>query len=224
MTWTKLGDEFGPESAELTDGEFRTHVEALVYSNWRLLDLYVPKAEVRRFAGSSTAEADIAGLVAKGWWQDAGQEWNIGLKFPDWQRDRKQVVSRREYLAEAQRRKRAHDADDHSRCLPAARCRRPSTVDATVDTTVDPGRDGTGREAALRPKGKSSIDEQVSRPVGRPQGGSTSARPTPKFCPGTHGRTCRNRIAQDRELCGVCKQLARELELETVPSNDFGHF
>ena len=65
MTWTKLGDEFGPESADLTNGEFRIHVEALVYSNWRLLDLFIPGTEVRRFAGSPDVGDDIAGLVAR---------------------------------------------------------------------------------------------------------------------------------------------------------------
>lgn len=160
MTWTKLGDEFGPESAELTDGEFRTHVEALIYSNWRLLDLYVPKAEVRRFAGSADVSADIDGLIAKDWWKDAGPNWYIGMRFAEWQRDRAQVETRRAYLAEAQRRKRAHESGDHSRCLQSAKCRRPSTV----DSTVDPGRDGTVTGNAVRPK-VNSEPQPVASPL-----------------------------------------------------------
>ena len=138
MTWTKLGDEFGPESAGLTDAEFRTHVEALIYSNWRLLDLHVPKSEVRRFAGSADAEAAVDGLVVKGWWDDRGDAWHVGVRFGEWQRDRAQVEARRAYLAEAQRRSRSHKAGDHSLCLPG-RCSL-----STVDSTVDPGRVGSG--------------------------------------------------------------------------------
>ena len=149
MTWTKLGDEFGPESADLTNGEFRTHVEALVYSNWRLLDLFVPKSEVRRFGTSPTAAEDIDGLVGKGWWKDAGRYWFVGVRFPEWQRDKAQVEHRRAQLAEAQKRSRAHKAGDHSLCLPSSKCL------STVDSTDDPGRDGSGREA-LRPKVKSN--------------------------------------------------------------------
>jgi hypothetical protein len=155
MTWTKLGDEFGPESGELTNGEFRTHVEALVYSNWRLLDLYVPKSEVRRFAGSADAAADVDGLVAKGWWKDACDAWYIGVRFPEWQRNRSQVEERRAYLAEAQRRSRAHKAGDHSLCLPSNCKSLRSTDESTVDSTVDPGRVGTVTGSALRPKVKS---------------------------------------------------------------------
>jgi len=99
VTWTKLGDEFGPESADLTDAEYRTHVEALVYSSWRLLDLHVPKSEVRRFAGSPAAEAAVDGLVVKGWWEDRGDAWYIGVRFPEWQQERAQVETRRAYLA-----------------------------------------------------------------------------------------------------------------------------
>jgi hypothetical protein len=156
VTWTKLGDEFGPESGELTNGEFRTHVEALIYSNWRLLDLYVPKSEIRRFAGTADVGADVDGLVAKGWWADAGPNWYIGVRFPEWQLDRAQVETRRAYLAEAQRRSRAHKSGDHSLCLPGSKCRTTSTVESTVDSTVDPGRDGTVTGSAVRPKVKST--------------------------------------------------------------------
>lgn len=149
MTWTKLGDEFPAAARELTDAELRTHVEALCWSSLRLLDLRIPKQDVRRFAESPDAAAAIDGLAAKGWWKDLGDEWDIGLKFADWQQERRQVEHRRTYLAEAQRRSRAHRAGDHSLCLP--NCpevtrdgTRNSTVDSTVDSTRDPGRVGSG--------------------------------------------------------------------------------
>jgi hypothetical protein len=153
MTWTKLGDEFSDEARDVTDAEFRTHVEALLWSNRRLLDLHVPKRDVRRFAESPDADAAVDGLVVKGWWEDRGEVWYIGVRFPEWQRDRSQVENRRAYLAEAQRRSRKHKAGDHADCLPPSECKAAaspvdetveSTVDVADDRTVDPGRVGSG--------------------------------------------------------------------------------
>jgi len=149
MTWTKLGDEFPAAARDLTDAEFRTHTEALCWSSLRLLDLRIPKADVRRFTESPDAELAVKGLVAKGWWADDGDAWDISLHFPEWQQDRAQVEHRRAYLADAQKRGRAHRAGNHSLCLPG-KCPQalPSTVASTVDSTDlsthDPGRVGSG--------------------------------------------------------------------------------
>jgi len=151
MTWTKLGDEFPAAARELTDAELRTHVEALCWSSLRLLDLHIPENDVRRFAESPDAADAVEGLAAKGWWEHRGDSWYIGLKFPEWQLERKVVEQRRNYLAEAQRRSRLHKAGDHSMCIPGGKCPHvtrdstvESTVDARVDNTDDPGRVGSG--------------------------------------------------------------------------------
>ncbi|SRR5260221_10215563 len=154
MTWTKLGDEFLPESADLTDGEFRTHIEALVWSSWRMLDLYVPKNEVRRFARSTDPEGDIDGLIVKGWWEDRGNCWYIGVRFAEWQLERSVTQKRRDQAALRKRRQRMHEAGDHSLCL---KC-----PNVTRDGTRDPGRVGTGR-GALRPKVKSTSSVAISQ-------------------------------------------------------------
>jgi hypothetical protein len=154
VTWTKLGDEFLPATLDLSDAALRLHVEALVYSNWRLLDLMIPKKAVTRFSGVDTLDATIDELVAEGWWQDSGDFWWIGCRFAEWQRDRVQVEHRRRQLAEAQRRRRRHLIGDHSLCLSCAAKTEPSTDDApddapddaAVDYGHDPGRDGTGRD------------------------------------------------------------------------------
>jgi len=57
MTWTKLGDEFSDAAAGLSSAAFRTHVEALCWSNRRLLDLIIPKASLKRFAEDPNAQA-----------------------------------------------------------------------------------------------------------------------------------------------------------------------
>jgi hypothetical protein len=42
MTWAKLSDDFTDDCWTLSDGAFRLHVEGLVWSNRKLLDLVIP--------------------------------------------------------------------------------------------------------------------------------------------------------------------------------------
>lgn len=164
MTWSKIGDEFVPASMDLSDVAFRLHVEALCYSNWRLLDLTIPKRAFARY----TAVEDIAGaaaeLIDQGWWQDLGDEWWVGCRFPEWQRDRSQVEHRREQLALAQRRRRAHLVDDHRFCLNCS-SKAASSDDSTVEYDDDPvtGRDGYGSGTTPGPE-----DERPCRKCQRP--------------------------------------------------------
>lgn len=124
MTWTKLGDEFADEARDLTGDEFRTHVEALLWSNRRGLDLLVPKRDLRRFAESPGAADAAVGLVVSGWWEDHGDAWYIGVRFPEWQLKRSVIEKRRDDAAVRQRKHRSHLAGDHSLCLPGDRCKR----------------------------------------------------------------------------------------------------
>jgi Recombination endonuclease VII len=114
VTQTRLGENFPYEARGLTDAEFRTHVEALVWSNWRGLDLLIPKCDLRRLAYSPDAETAVAGLIAKGWWADRGDCWYVGLRFPEWQIERAAVEQRREAGALYSRRHRMHKAGDYS--------------------------------------------------------------------------------------------------------------
>jgi hypothetical protein len=153
MTWTKLGDEFSDEARDLTDAEYRTHSDALIWSNRRGLDLLVPKRDLRKFGESPHADEAPEGLIAKGWWADEGECWNIGLRFPEWQLERAVIEKRREATALRMRRMRLHKAADHSLCLPA------SCPSAGVDVTRNemrhemrnPGRVGTGLSAPTDP-------------------------------------------------------------------------
>lgn len=133
MNWTKFGDEYPVEARELTDAEWRTHGEALMWSNFRLLDLHIPKKDVRRFAESdsdASIEEITAGLTAKKWWRDDGGEWFIGLRFPEWQRDSDEVRADRSKAAARMRRIRKHKAGDHSLCD------APSCADSPVRPNV----------------------------------------------------------------------------------------
>lgn len=161
MSWTKLGDEFAFESEDLSDAAMRTHIDALIYSNTRLRDFLVPKKALVRFANSDLRITAAAELVAAGWWEDRGEEWFIGCRFPEWQRERAEVEHRRAYLREAQMRSRRHRRGDHSTCLPSTCAKAMSTALSTVDSTLmstgdrgvestDPPQDGSGRDGTGR--------------------------------------------------------------------------
>jgi hypothetical protein len=160
VTWTKLGDEFSDQARDLTDAEHRTHVDALIWSNRRGLDLHIPKRDLPRFAESDAAADAVTGLVVKGWWKDRGDTWHVGVHFPEWQLERAVIEKRREGSALRMRRSRMHKAGEHSICLPerCADVARNETRNETRDPgrcadvarnetrneTRDPGRVGTG--------------------------------------------------------------------------------
>lgn len=88
MTWTKLSDDFTDDCWTLPDQAYRLHTEGLVWSNRKLLDLRIPKDEVRRFAKHPEA---VAELVDGGWWIDEGDHYLI-VHHGRYQRDRDAVI------------------------------------------------------------------------------------------------------------------------------------
>jgi hypothetical protein len=74
VTWTKLGDEFSDECWRLSDEAWRLHVEGLIWSNRKLLDLRLPKDEMNRWAKHPEAAPE---LLAIGWWTDEGDYYRI---------------------------------------------------------------------------------------------------------------------------------------------------
>lgn len=138
MTWTKLGDEFLDNALDLSDAAHRTHVEALMYSNRRLLDLLLPKRELHRFAGTSDPESAAVELVESGWWQDTGDAWYLGCRFAHWQQEKVQVENKRKSWAERQRRQRLHRLGDHSLCLESCDSRRESESESRRESRSSP--------------------------------------------------------------------------------------
>ena len=108
MTWTKLGDEFSDEARDLSDAAYRTHVDALCWSNRRQLDLVIPKRDLRRFGETGDPDTAAKELVHGGWWEAHGDAWWIGLRFADWQIESAVVVRKREQSATTTRRSRMH--------------------------------------------------------------------------------------------------------------------
>ncbi len=117
MTWTKLGEEWPDAAREMTDAAFRTHIEALCWSNRRGLDLMIPKRDLKRFAETDDPDTAVKNLVTANWWQDCGDTWFIGVQFADWQLEATVVEKRRQQTAIRVRRHRMHEAGDHSICL-----------------------------------------------------------------------------------------------------------
>ena len=96
MTWVKLGDEYPVAARTLSDAAFRTHTEALCWSASRLLDLQIPKHELRRFAETADPDTAVEELVNAAWWQDCGDAgWYVGCRFAEWQLERAVVEHRR---------------------------------------------------------------------------------------------------------------------------------
>lgn len=112
MTFTRIGDEFPHMARHLSDGAFRTHVEALIWSVSRELDLCIPKDDVRRFAETTIDIPDVvAELLDKEWWIDAGEHYDVGAfqegRTRAWQYTREQRAAKRRKDAEAQAKYRA---------------------------------------------------------------------------------------------------------------------
>jgi hypothetical protein len=160
VTWTKLGDELVSESHRLSDAALRLHVEALIYSNSKLLDLLVPDAALRKIHdGRTDLLAVVAELEALAWWERRGPDWFIGLRWPEWQRSRAQVERDRKAGSERAERSRRHRTGDHSICLPASCSAAPTSGNAVTTAVTNTARlgelrDGSGRVGKERYKGK----------------------------------------------------------------------
>ncbi|MDO3096613.1 hypothetical protein P5V93_20320 [Mycobacteroides abscessus subsp. abscessus] len=89
MTWTKLSDDYGDDCWRLSDAAFRTHTEGLCWSNRKLLDLIIPKADVQRFAKHPEA---VRELVTEGYWRERSDDYVIE-HHAQYQRPRDKVIN-----------------------------------------------------------------------------------------------------------------------------------
>lgn len=89
MTWTKLSDDFSDDCWRLSDEAFRLHVEGLLWSNRKLLDLVLLKDEMRLWAKRPEAAQE---LVNCGWWVDHGDRYTI-VHHGAYQRTREAVLN-----------------------------------------------------------------------------------------------------------------------------------
>lgn len=154
--WSKIGDEFVDDAADLSDAAIRTHIEALAWSNRRLLDLVIPKRDLRRFAFSAHADGAVIELIAAGWWDDLDDCWYLRYRA-EWQQSREQVEARREANLRAQWHRRGR----HDRCLPdmcSALSADDNARDTGDDNDADPGRDGSVSGQALNEQPPTNVE------------------------------------------------------------------
>jgi len=90
MTWTKLSDDFGDDCWELSDAAYRLHVEGLLWSNRKLLDLRIPKSDMRR--GWAKHPEAVGELLSVGWWKSEGDHYLI-VHHAVYQRSRAAVLA-----------------------------------------------------------------------------------------------------------------------------------
>jgi hypothetical protein len=146
MTWTKLSDDFTDDCWELSDGALRLHIEALVWSNRKLLNCRISKKEMARWA-KCTAPELISELLDCGWWEDDGDAYVIN-HHSRYQRTREQVLRQ-------QNANRANRAQGKSRPVRERAQRQGRRVDGPSDDSSDE-MDGTGRDGpGLRNRGTS---------------------------------------------------------------------
>jgi hypothetical protein len=91
MTWTKLSDDFADDCWTLSDAAHRLHIEGLTWSNRKLLDLRIPKEDVRRF---KRPEA-LPELLDIGYWLE-GQDYFEIVHHGRYQRLRVDVIKQQQ--------------------------------------------------------------------------------------------------------------------------------
>lgn len=131
MTWTKLSDDFTDDCWELSDGAHRLHIDALVWSNRKLLNCRISKKDIARWAKRPHPEF-ISELVECGWWEDDDDAYVI-IHHSGYQRTREQVL----------RQQAANRAAGKRSGRERAR-RRGSVPNDSLNDSLNE-RDGTGR-------------------------------------------------------------------------------
>jgi hypothetical protein len=163
MTWTKLSDDFTDDCWTLSDSAYRLHTDGLVWSNRKLLDLMIPKDEVRRFAKNADA---VPELIDGGWWTDHGTYFRIE-HHARYQRERDAVI--RQQQANKENRAKRGQAQPAVREVTFKPTNEPSNESLNHSTYE---MDGTGR--AGTDEGTSSLSESLNESTGE----LTSSWPT----------------------------------------------
>lgn len=139
MTWTKFSDDFSDDCWQLSDAAFRLHVEGLVWSNRKLLDLVLRKDEVQRWAKNPEAATE---LVDRGWWEDRGDRYFI-VHHGAYQRAADAVVHQQK-INRANRAKRGKAAKPPREQAASIKASNESCNESSNGSSNE--RDGTGQD------------------------------------------------------------------------------
>jgi hypothetical protein len=188
MTWTKLSDDFSDDCWELSDAAVRLHMEGLVWSNRKLLDLRLTKEDMVRWAKRPGAAEE---LVAAGWWREAGDHYEI-VHHATYQRSREAVLKQQEINQrngvkggrpkgpprEQAPRRRSPKTEPLTDSLTESESEPVSDGDSSIVPETDSltesptERDGTGQAWSTRELPKSESVSANAWPEWRGQGGS----------------------------------------------------
>ena len=215
MTWTKLSDDFTDDTWTLSDQAYRLHSDGLIWSNRKLLDLRIPKDDIRRFKNPEA----IVELVTGGWWKDEGDHYVI-LHHARYQRLREAVINQQTVNKE-NRSKRGQESPPAREQRVVFKPSNDSSNQSLNDSSNE--KDGTGQ--ALYEEGSTKqetemVDQQTgevatpvtSWPVALPGSGeltSEKAFESPKSV-STPSATCRvcgsTLFSQPALASGLCRK------------------
>lgn len=173
MTWTKLSDDYSDDCWTLSDAAFRLHTEGLVWSNRKLLDLRIPKDDLRRFAKCPEVAPE---LLAVGWWTDEGDHYVI-RHHGAYQPTRDAVLTRQAANAEngkkgGRPRKGTGVGRERSE-MPTSSSETQSVTEPLSESRTH--RDGTGRDRTGTYGRTSEVDdEEVTEALREYRGGPVS--------------------------------------------------
>ena len=189
MTWAKLSDDFSDDCWTLSDAAFRLHVEALVWNGRKLLDLRLPKDDLRRFA----KHPEVVGeLLAVGWWSDDGDAYVI-RHHGTYQRTREQVLAQQSANAENGRRGGRPRKSREISEMPSAR-----EETQPVSKSVDESRADSETEVQTKTQSRRGVQRDGDLVVERAETDSL-----------TETETRRDRPGQDRQLEGQASDQER---------------
>jgi hypothetical protein len=163
VTWTKLSDDFADDCDQLSSDAFRLHVEGLIRSNRKLLDLHLDKTQMPRWVWNvGLAEIAVKELLASGWWSDEGDHYLI-RHHACYQRTREQVLRQQEV-------NRANRAKGKA---------RPVREQATEIRPEDEPSDDSSDE---RDWFRTGLDRQPKEPVDFSENGNGSGPALCRYC------------------------------------------
>lgn len=145
MTWTKVGTELpdDPRLIEVGRGDRWLHLEALVWSNKHRTDGRISRRALARLTDHVNPERGAAELVRVGMWVETEEGWEV-VDFLHDQPSADDVEKTQALARERQRRRRQHQAGDHSLCDPRY-CTHGRGSRATQRVTDVGGSRVTGR-------------------------------------------------------------------------------
>jgi hypothetical protein len=182
MTWTKLSDDFSDDCDELSSDAFRLHVEGLIRSNRKLLDLRLDKSKIARWVWNyEAALTAVQELLEIGWWTDEEDHYLI-RHHGVYQRTREQVLRQQEVNQRNGRR-----GGRPPREIATPHTQETESLTDSLTEMDGSGQDWPGREEVLSGSGETQNQDSPAN---------------------MHCRYCRTELAAADRDRGICQSPA----------------